>query len=79
VHIEKYEIEAGQTSWPKSHQGNPTVLRKSLATLDEMGINRIGAYVESGDILVWQRWTPKGESDQHLRRKLLRATLARSP
>ena len=37
-----------------------------------MGIIRIGAFVESGDILV-ERLPPKGESDQPPEEKLLRA------
>merc|ERR1711938_378903 len=63
VHIEKYEIEARQTKLgPEEILGN----------LDEMGIIRVGAFVESGDILVG-KVTPKGESDQPPEEKLLRA------
>jgi DNA-directed RNA polymerase, beta subunit/140 kD subunit len=52
--------------WPK----------ESLGNLDEMGIIRIGAFVESGDILVG-KVTPKGESDQPPEEKLLRRDLRR--
>jgi DNA-directed RNA polymerase subunit beta len=44
----------------------------SLRNLDEHGIIRIGAWVESGDILVG-KVTPKGEADQPPEEKLLRA------
>jgi DNA-directed RNA polymerase subunit beta len=74
VHIEKYEIEARQTKLGPEEltRDIPTVAEESLRNLDEMGIIRIGAYVESGDILVG-KVTPKGESDQPPEEKLLRA------
>ncbi|WP_353292708.1 DNA-directed RNA polymerase subunit beta [Synechococcus sp. M16CYN] len=74
VHIEKYEIEARQTKLgPEEITGEiPNVAEESLGNLDEMGIIRVGAFVESGDILVG-KVTPKGESDQPPEEKLLRA------
>jgi DNA-directed RNA polymerase subunit beta len=74
VHIEKYEIEARQTKLGPEEitREIPNVAEESLGSLDEMGIIRIGAYVESGDILVG-KVTPKGESDQPPEEKLLRA------
>jgi len=74
VHIEKYEIEARQTKLGPEEVTReiPNVAEESLGNLDEMGIIRIGAYVESGDILVG-KVTPKGESDQPPEEKLLRA------
>ena len=74
VHIEKYEIEARQTKLGPEEitREIPNVAEDSLRNLDEMGIIRIGAYVESGDILVG-KVTPKGESDQPPEEKLLRA------
>jgi len=74
VHIEKYEIEARQTKLGPEEitREIPNVAEDSLGNLDEMGIIRIGAYVESGDILVG-KVTPKGESDQPPEEKLLRA------
>nr|AUG32245.1 DNA-directed RNA polymerase beta subunit [Paulinella longichromatophora] len=74
VHIEKYEIEARQTKLGPEEitREVPNVSEESLAHLDEMGIIRIGAFVESGDILVG-KVTPKGESDQPPEEKLLRA------
>ena len=74
VHIEKYEIEARQTKLGPEEitREIPNVAEESLGSLDEMGIIRIGAFVESGDILVG-KVTPKGESDQPPEEKLLRA------
>ncbi|MCP9809791.1 DNA-directed RNA polymerase subunit beta [Cyanobium sp. HWJ4-Hawea] len=74
VHIEKYEIEARQTKLGPEEitREIPNIAEESLGNLDEMGIIRIGAYVESGDILVG-KVTPKGESDQPPEEKLLRA------
>ena len=74
VHIEKYEIEARQTKLGPEEitRELPNVAEESLGNLDEMGIIRIGAFVESGDILVG-KVTPKGESDQPPEEKLLRA------
>ncbi|MDA7491043.1 DNA-directed RNA polymerase subunit beta, partial [Synechococcus sp. AH-707-M23] len=74
VHIEKYEIEARQTKLGPEEitREIPNVAEESLGNLDEMGIIRIGAFVESGDILVG-KVTPKGESDQPPEEKLLRA------
>ena len=74
VHIEKYEIEARQTKLGPEEitREIPNVAEESLGSLDEMGIIRVGAFVESGDILVG-KVTPKGESDQPPEEKLLRA------
>jgi len=74
VHIEKYEIEARQTKLGPEEitREIPNVAEESLGNLDEMGIIRIGAFVESGDVLVG-KVTPKGESDQPPEEKLLRA------
>jgi len=74
VHIEKYEIEARQTKLGPEEitREIPYISEESLNNLDEMGIIRICAFVESGDILVG-KVTPKGESDQPPEEKLLRA------
>ncbi len=74
VHIEKYEIEARQTKLGPEEitREIPNISEESLNNLDEMGIIRTGAFVESGDILVG-KVTPKGESDQPPEEKLLRA------
>ncbi len=74
IHIEKYEIEARQTKLGPEEitREIPNVGEDGLRHLDERGIIRIGAWVESGDILVG-KVTPKGESDQPPEEKLLRA------
>lgn len=74
IHIEKYEIEARQTKLGPEEVTReiPNVGEDALRHLDENGIIRIGAWVESGDILVG-KVTPKGESDQPPEEKLLRA------
>ncbi len=74
IHVEKYEIEARQTKLGPEEitREIPNVGEDALRNLDEQGIIRIGAWVESGDILVG-KVTPKGESDQPPEEKLLRA------
>ena len=74
IHIEKYEIEARQTKLGPEEitREIPNVGEDALRKLDERGIIRVGAWVESGDILVG-KVTPKGESDQPPEEKLLRA------
>jgi DNA-directed RNA polymerase subunit beta len=74
IHIEKYEIEARQTKLGPEEitREIPNVGEDALRNLDENGIIRKGAWVESGDILVG-KVTPKGESDQPPEEKLLRA------
>jgi DNA-directed RNA polymerase subunit beta len=74
IHIEKFEIEARQTKLGPEEitREIPNVGEDSLRQLDETGIIRIGAWVDSGDILVG-KVTPKGESDQPPEEKLLRA------
>jgi DNA-directed RNA polymerase subunit beta len=74
IHIEKYEIEARQTKLGPEEitREIPNVGEDALRQLDENGIIRVGAWVESGDILVG-KVTPKGESDQPPEEKLLRA------
>jgi len=74
IHIEKFEIEARQTKLGPEEitREIPNVGEEALRHLDETGIIRIGAWVESGDILVG-KVTPKGESDQPPEEKLLRA------
>ncbi len=74
IHIEKFEIEARQTKLGPEEitREIPNVGEDSLRQLDASGIIRIGAWVESGDILVG-KVTPKGESDQPPEEKLLRA------
>jgi DNA-directed RNA polymerase subunit beta len=74
IHVEKYEIEARQTKLGPEEitREIPNVGEDALRSLDEQGIIRVGAWTESGDILVG-KVTPKGESDQPPEEKLLRA------
>ncbi len=74
IHIEKHEIEARQTKLGPEEitREIPNVGEDALRNLDDNGIIRKGAWVESGDILVG-KVTPKGESDQPPEEKLLRA------
>ncbi|NJK33753.1 MAG: DNA-directed RNA polymerase subunit beta [Oscillatoriales cyanobacterium SM2_2_1] len=74
IHVEKFEIEARQTKLGPEEitREIPNVGEEALRQLDEQGIIRPGAWVQSGDILVG-KVTPKGESDQPPEEKLLRA------
>ncbi len=74
IHIEKFEIEARQTKLGPEEitREIPNVGEDALRSLDERGIIHVGAWVESGNILVG-KVTPKGESDQPPEEKLLRA------
>ncbi len=74
IHIEEYEIEARDTKLGPEEitRDIPNVSEDARKNLDEDGIIRIGAEVESGDILVG-KVTPKGESEQTAEERLLRA------
>jgi DNA-directed RNA polymerase subunit beta len=74
IHIDEYEIEARETKLGPEEitRDIPNVGEDMLKNLDDSGIIRIGAEVNSGDILVG-KVTPKGESDQTPEEKLLRA------
>lgn len=74
IHIEEYEIEARDTKLGPEEitRDIPNVGEDALRDLDERGIIRIGAEVESGDILVG-KVTPKGETELTAEERLLRA------
>ncbi len=74
IHIEKYVLEVRDTKLGPEviTRDIPNVGDDALANLDEAGIIRIGAEVESGDILVG-KITPKGETELSAEEKLLRA------
>jgi|TARA_B110000046_G_scaffold185755_1_gene229078 DNA-directed RNA polymerase subunit beta len=74
IHIEKFEIEIRQTKLGMEEitRDLPNASETSIRHLDENGIVNIGAWVESGDVLVG-KLTPKGESDYPPEGKLLRA------
>jgi len=74
IHIEKYSIEVRDTKLGPEllTRDIPNVSEEALSNLDEIGIVRIGAEVESGDILVG-KISPKGETELTAEEKLLRA------
>ena len=74
LHIEKFEIEIRQTKLGMEEitKDLPNVSEHSIRHLDQNGIVKVGAWVDSGDILVG-KLTPKGESDYPPEGKLLRA------
>ncbi len=74
IHIEKHEVESRDTKLGPEEitRDIPNVGEESLRNLDEDGIIRVGAEVNSGDILVG-KITPKGETELTAEEKLLRA------
>ena len=74
IHIEEEECIARDTKLGKEEitRDIPNVGEEALSDLDESGIVRIGAEVESQDILVG-KITPKGETQLSPEEKLLRA------
>ncbi|HAE61874.1 MAG TPA: DNA-directed RNA polymerase subunit beta [Eubacteriaceae bacterium] len=74
IHIEEYESEARETKLGPEEitRDIPNVGEDALKNLDERGIIRIGAEVNSEDILVG-KVTPKGETELTAEEKLLRA------
>jgi len=74
IHVEKHEVESRDTKLGPEEitRDIPNVGEESLRDLDEDGIIRIGAEVNSGDILVG-KITPKGETELTAEEKLLRA------
>lgn len=77
IHIEEYESEARDTKLGPEEitRDIPNVGEDALKNLDERGIVRIGAEVDSGDILVG-KVTPKGETEITPEERLLRAIFA---
>jgi len=74
LHIEEYEADARDTKLGPEEitRDIPNVSEDALKNLDERGIIRIGAEVDSGDILVG-KVTPKGETELTAEERLLRA------
>ncbi|MBQ3578170.1 MAG: DNA-directed RNA polymerase subunit beta [Firmicutes bacterium] len=74
IHIEEYESEARDTKLGPEEitRDIPNVGDDALKDLDEDGIIRIGAEVDSSDILVG-KVTPKGETELTPEERLLRA------
>ena len=74
IHIEEHESEARDTKRGPEEitRDIPNVGEDALKNLDDRGIIRTGAEVESGDILVG-KVTPKGETELTAEERLLRA------
>ena len=74
IHIEEYEVDARDTKLGPEEitRDIPNIGEEALKDLDERGIIRVGAEVESGDILVG-KVTPKGETELTAEERLLRA------
>ena len=74
IHIEEYESESRDTKLGPEEitRDIPNVSEDALKDLDEEGIIRIGAEVDSTDILVG-KVTPKGETELTPEERLLRA------
>ena len=74
IHVERHEVEARDTKLGPEEitRDIPNVGEESLVDLDEYGVIRVGAEVQSGDILVG-KITPKGETELTAEEKLLRA------
>ena len=74
IHISEHELEVRDTKLGEEEvtRDIPNVGEDALKDLDEDGIIRIGAEVDSGDILVG-KVTPKGETELTPEERLLRA------
>src|SRR5438309_9265691 len=74
IHIEEYEIDARTTKLGDEEitRDIPNRSEESLRNRDERGIVRVGAEVQSGDLLVG-KVTPKGETELTAEEKLIRA------
>ncbi len=74
IHIEEYECEARDTKLGAEEitRDIPNVGEEALKDLDERGIIRVGAEVQTDDILVG-KVTPKGETELTAEERLLRA------
>src|SRR5919202_286187 len=74
IHIEEYEIDARTTKLGDEEitRDIPNRSEEALRNLDDRGIVRIGAEVQSGDLLVG-KVTPKGETELTAEEKLIRA------
>ena len=74
IHIHEYEIEAQDTKLGPEEitRDIPNLSEDMLKDLDERGIIRIGAEVDTGDVLVG-KVTPKGETELTPEERLLRA------
>ena len=74
IHIDEYSLDVRDTKLGTEELTDdiPNVSEEATKDLDENGMIRIGAEVNSGDILIG-KITPKGESDPTPEEKLLRS------
>ncbi len=74
IHVDEYLTEVRDTKRGMEELTSdiPNVSEDATRNLNENGIIRIGAHVESGDIMIG-KITPKGESDPSPEEKLLKA------
>ncbi|MGC9315119.1 MAG: DNA-directed RNA polymerase subunit beta, partial [bacterium] len=74
IHVEEFELQVRDTKRGSEELTCelPNVSDEAVKDLDSRGIIRVGAEVESGDILVG-RVTPKGETEASPEERLLRA------
>ncbi len=74
VHIDEFELEVRDTKRGEEELTSeiPNVSEEAVKNLNEIGIIRIGAEINEGDILIG-KITPKGETDPTPEEKLLRA------
>ena len=76
IHIQELELHVRDTKrgMEEITREIPNVAEESLVDLDERGIVRVGARLNSGDLLVG-KITPKGETELSPEEKLLTAIL----
>ena len=74
VHVDEYSLDVRETKrgMEEFTPDIPNVSEEATKDLDDNGIIRVGARVESGDIMIG-KISPKGESDPSPEEKLLRA------
>ncbi|MEX1135348.1 MAG: DNA-directed RNA polymerase subunit beta, partial [Balneolales bacterium] len=74
IHVQEFEQQVRDTKRGEEELTReiPNVSEEATRNLDERGIVRVGAKIESGDIIVG-KITPKGETDPTPEEKLLRA------
>jgi DNA-directed RNA polymerase subunit beta len=74
IHIHEHEIDARDTKLGPEEitRDIPNLSEEILADLDERGIIRVGAEIDTGDVLVG-KVTPKGETELTPEERLLRA------
>jgi DNA-directed RNA polymerase subunit beta len=79
IHLEEYDVEIRETKLGKEEftRDIPNVGEKALSSLDDLGVVRIGTFVNSGDILVG-KVAPKSKSELTPEEKLLHAIFGKA-